>query len=108
MQVDIGDRVSYIEENKANITGGWFTIIDERKKSVNFSNPIHKVGTILVSRVDRKKDNIALKVLDNNYNEKNNNDANVQVKFSDKIKNSFCVFPEKYNDTIIINCTISV
>ena len=107
MQVDVGDRVSYIEENKANISGGWFTITDERKKSVNFSNPIHNAGTVLVTRVDTKKDTITLKVLDNNYNEKTNNAANVQVKFSDKIKNSSCVFPEKYNDTIIINCTIS-
>ena len=107
MQVDVGDRVSYIEEKKANISGGWFTITDERKKSVNFSNPIHNAGTVLVTRVDRKKDSITLKVLDNNYNEKTNNAANVQVKFSDKIKNSSCVFPEKYNDTIIINCTIS-
>ena len=107
MQVDVGDRVSYIEEKKANISGGWFTITDERKKSVNFSNPIHNAGTVLVTRVDKKKDTITLKVLDNNYNEKTNNAANVQVKFSDKIKNSSCVFPEKYNDTIIINCTIS-
>ena len=100
-------KQSYIEENKANISGGWFTITDERKKSVNFSNPIHNAGTVLVTRVDTKKDSITLKVLDNNYNEKTNNAANVQVKFSDKIKNSSCVFPEKYNDTIIINCTIS-
>ena len=107
MQVDVGDRVSYIEEKKANISGGWFTITDERKKSVNFSNSIHNAGTVLVTRVDRKKDALKLKVLDNNYNEKTNNAANVQVKFSDKIKNSSCVFPEKYNDTIIINCTIS-
>jgi len=107
MEVDVGDRVSYIEENKANITGGWFTITDERKKSVNFSNPIHNAGTVLVTRVDRKKDTLTLKVIDNNYNEKTNNEANVQVKFSDKIKNSSCVFPDKYNDTIIINCTIS-
>ena len=107
MQVDVGDRVSYIEEKKANISGGWFTITDERKKSVNFSNSIHNAGTVLVTRVDRKKDALTLKVVDNNYNEKTNNAANVQVKFSDKIKNSSCVFPEKYNDTIIINCTIS-
>ena len=95
------------QEKKANISGGWFTITDERKKSVNFSNSIHNAGTVLVTRVDRKKDALTLKVVDNNYNEKTNNAANVQVKFSDKIKNSSCVFPEKYNDTIIINCTIS-
>ena len=106
-QIDVGERVSYIEEKKANITGGWFTITDERKNSVDFSNSIHNAGTVLITRVDRKKDTIKLKVLDNNYNEKANNAADVQVKFNDKIKNSSCVFPEKYNDTIIINCTIS-
>jgi ABC-type amino acid transport substrate-binding protein len=107
MQIDVGERVSYIEEKKANITGGWFTITDERKNSINFSNSIHNAGTVLVTRVDRKKDTLTLKVIDNNFNEKTNNAADVQVKFSDKIKNSSCVFPEKYNDTIIINCTIS-
>ena len=61
----------------------------------------------MVTRVDMKEDEIALKILDNNHKEKPNNDANVQVKFSDKIKNCSCVFPEKYNKSIIINCTIS-
>ena len=107
MQIDVGERVSYIEEKKANITGGWFTITDERKNSINFSNSIHNAGTVLVTRVDRKKDTLTLKVIDNNFNEKTNNAADVQVKFADKIKNSSCVFPEKYYDTIIINCTIS-
>ena len=108
MQIeDVGERVSFIEEKKANITGGWFSITDERKNSVDFSNSIHNSGTVLITRVDRKKDTLPLKVIDNNFNEKTNNAAVVQVKFSDKIKNSSCVFPEKYNDTIIINCTIS-
>ena len=40
MQIDVGERISYIEEKKANITGGWLTITDERKESVDFSNSI--------------------------------------------------------------------
>ena len=54
------------------------------------------------------KDDIQIKVLDNNYNEKSNNTAELQVKFSDSIKISSCVFPDKYNDTtFLINYTIS-
>ena len=103
----LGERVTHIQEGKANITGGWFTINDERKQLIDFSDSIHNAGTVLVTRVDMKEDEIALKILDNNHKEKPNNDANVQVKFSDKIKNSSCLFPEKYNKSIIINCTIS-
>ena len=103
----LGERVTHIQEGKANITGGWFTINDERKQLIDFSDSIHNAGTVLVTRVDMKEDEIALKILDNNHKEKPNNDANVQVKFSDKIKNCSCVFPEKYNKSIIINCTIS-
>ena len=107
MYIGVGERVSFIEEKKANITGGWFTITDKREESVDFSNPIHNAGTVLCTRVDMKEDTMILKILDNNHKEKTNNDANIQVKFSDKIKNSSCLFPEKYNKSIIINCTIS-
>ena len=57
-------------------------------------------------RIENKKDKIELKVLDNNYKEKSNNTAELQVKFSNSIKISSCTFPNKYNDTILINCTI--
>jgi len=70
IQIDVGERVSYIEEKKANITGGWFTITDERKESVDFSNSIHNAGTVFVTRVDMKNDTVTLKILDNNYEEK--------------------------------------
>ena len=44
-KVNLIGRMDYIQEDKANITGGWFTITDERKKTVNFSNPIHEGKT---------------------------------------------------------------
>ena len=48
-----------------------------------------------------------MNILDNKYKVKTNNTAEIKVKISDKIKTSNCIFPNKYNDTILINCTIS-
>ena len=104
---EIEQRISYIEEEKADITGGWFTITDERKEKVDFSEPFFTAGTVLVVRKDSKKDEIAIKVLDDKYNQKKNNAADILVKFPKRETNSSCVFPEKYNETITINCTIS-
>ena len=101
------ERLTYIEEGKADISGGVLTITEERKKRVNFSNAIYKTGLAFAARTENKKDNIEIKILDNNYKEKSNNTAEIQIKFSNSIKNSSCVFPDKYNDTILINCTIS-
>ena len=107
MTVEVGDRITYIQEGKANISGGWFTITNERKNLVNFSNPIHSAGTVLAVRVDTKKDSISMNILDTKYKVKTNNTAEIKVKISDKIKTSNCIFPNMYNDTILINCTIS-
>ena len=107
MTVEVGERITYIQEGKANISGGWFTITNERKNLVNFSNPIHNAGTVLAVRVDTKKDSISMNILDTKYKVKTNNTAEIKVKISDKIKTSNCIFPNMYNDTILINCTIS-
>ena len=66
-QYEIEQRISYIEEEKADITGGWFTITDERKKWVDFSDAFYTTGTVMVVRKDSKKDEIAIKVLDDKY-----------------------------------------
>ena len=50
------------------MTGGQFTITGERNKIISFSNPIYKVGTLLVIRKDSKKDNLKLTILDIEYN----------------------------------------
>ena len=100
-------RISYIENCNANITGGWLSITDDRKEKVDFSEPFYSSGTVLVVRKDSKKDEIPIKILDGNYEEKKNNVADILVKFPKREAISSCVFPEKYNETITINCTIS-
>ena len=106
-KVSINDRINYLQDGKANITGGWFTITDERKQLVNFSNPVYEGKTVFAVRVDSKNDSLTLKILDDNHNIKANNTANIQVRFPNATKTSYCVFPNKYNETILINCTIN-
>ena len=109
MEINTPERISFIQDKKANITGGWFTASDERKKLINFTTPIHNAGTVLAVRTDIKKDTVKIQVVDELNNKKSNNAADIQVLFPNKniITTSNCVFPEKYDDTILINCTIS-
>lgn len=105
----LGERMTLLQENKADITGGTFTINEERSNIINFSKTIYEGGTVLCVRPDLKKDEIHLSVIGDNYDTKSNNTADIKVKFknSKEIKNSKCVFPENYNDTIILNCEIT-
>ena len=105
--VTVEERITYLEEGKAEISGRAMTITDERKERVNFSNPVYITTTGLLVRTDSKKDVIKIKIIDNNYKEKSNNNAELKVNFSDSIKTSSCIFPDTYNETILINCTIS-
>ena len=109
MEINTPERISFIQDKKANITGGWFTASDERKKLINFTTPIHNAGTVLAVRTDIKKDTVKIQVVDELNNKKSNNAADIQVLFPNKniTTTSNCVFPEKYDDTILINCTIS-
>ena len=99
--------MTFIEEGKADISGGAMTVTEERKQRVHFSNPLCDNSIGLAVRTDSKKDMIKIKIFDNNYKEKLNNNAEVKVQFSDSIKTSSCIFPDTYNETILINCTIS-
>ena len=100
-------RITYLTEGKANITGGLFSITEERKKSVHFSEPILRTSTVFTVRTDSKKEFLTNVVMDKNYEQKSNNNVDIEVKFSNITKTSSCVFPKEFNDTIIINCTIS-
>ena len=104
---EIDERISYIEDGKADITGGYLTITDERKKKVDFSDSYFTAKTVMVVRKDSKKDEIAMTVLDDKYNPKANNAADILVKFPKRETYSSCVFPKKYSDIITIDCTIS-
>ena len=100
------DRIDYLLEGKANITGGLLTITEERKEIIHFSDIILESATILSCRTDSKKEYLTTHIVDNNYDIKPNNNVDIEVKFSNITKNASCIFPVKYNDTIIINCTI--
>ena len=103
-----GERISYITEDKADITGGALTITPEREKLVTFTYPILLAGTnLVVSRENRKLPG-KIQVLDENYTPKENNTISFPVKVGDKDTVSVCVFPEnfEYNELSLINCTI--
>ena len=69
------ERITFLVEGKAEITGGLFTITDYRKKKIHFSNPLYNTGMALTVRIASRKDMIQIKVLDNDYKEKINNSA---------------------------------
>jgi len=100
-------RISYLTEGKANITGGHFTITDERKNHIHFSEPIIRSSTILSVTSHDKKEFLTNIAIDENGVQKPNNNVDINVKFGDLTKTSSCIFPKNYIDTIIINCTIS-
>ena len=99
-------RMSYLTEGKANITGGHFTITEERNKSIIFSEPILKSSTVFTVKTDSKKEFLTNIVLDDNYEERPNNNIDFQAKFSNITKNASCFFPKEFNNTILVNCTI--
>ena len=101
------ERISYLLEGKADITGGHFTITDERKNFIHFSEPIIESNNVFFCRSDSKRENLKTIIVDEKYEEKTNNNVDIEVKFSNISKTSSCIFPKEFNDTIIINCTIS-
>jgi len=95
-----------LTEGIANITGAHFTITEERKESILFSEPILKTSTVFTVRTDSKTEFLTTIVLDENYEEKPNNNIDFKAKFSNTTKDASCFFPKEYNDTILVNCTI--
>jgi polar amino acid transport system substrate-binding protein len=106
LDLNESNRINYLLNGSANITGGHFTINDERKEIIHFSDIILESSTLVSCRLDSKKENLTTHIVDQNYEIKPNNNVDIEVKFSNITKNASCVFPVKYNDTIIINCTI--
>ena len=107
VDLNLEERLTYLKEGKANITGGSFSISEERKKDIIFSDVIYTCGTVLAVRLDSVKSLIPIELYDRNYTRKEKNIIDVNVKFQDdKIKTSSCVLPDYYNDILLINCTI--
>ena len=72
-----------------------------------FSNPIYKSSIVLAVKTKNKKDNLTIQVLDKDYNYKSNNDLQILTRVLYQDKNASCIFPKEYNDTILINCSVS-
>ena len=107
VDLNLEERLTYLKEGKANITGGSFSISEERKKDIIFSDVIYTCGTVLAVRLDSVKSLIPIELYDRNYTRKEKNIIDVNVKFQDdKIKTSSCVLPDYFNDILLINCTI--
>ena len=106
LEFNDSDRIEYLLQGKANITGGIISITEERKKIIYFSDIILESGVYLSCRTEGKKEYLTTYIVDENYEIKPNNNVDIEVKFSNITKNASCVFPVEYNNTIIINCTI--
>ena len=100
---DLADR---LKVSDYDITGGSFTITDERAKSVTFSDPIFDVGVALTVRTDSKKDSIKLSVLNEDFSTSSDNDADIKVKVGGKELDGYCTFPEIYSDEMEVKCSI--
>ena len=106
LSINAGERLTYIKEGKANITGGSFSITEERKKDMYFSDPLYDSPIVLLVRLDSRKDKFPIEIQDSQFETKNNSNVDVNVRFTDKIKTSSCIFPSFFSDVILINCTI--
>ena len=90
----------------ANVNIG-YQIISE-KENLYFSKPIYNGTSILAVRPDSIRNTLPITVLDGNYQQKKNNNYETKVEINGAIKNKICTLPDTfYNDTILINCSIS-
>ena len=87
--------MTYLTEGKANIAGGHFTITEGRKEAIHFLEPILKASTVFTVRTDSKKEFLTNVVIDKNYEQKSNNNVDIEVKFSNITKTSSCVFSKR-------------
>ncbi len=105
--IQLSNSIERMNLDEYDITGGCFTITEEREKTISFSEPIFKVGTALIVRKGSKKDKIKLSLIDDEYNEIENNKATITLDMGDNTLESKCTFPDTFNDTILLNCKIS-
>ena len=75
----LSNSIERMNLDEYDITGGSFTITEERAKTISFSEPIFKVGTALIVRKGCKKDKIKLSLIDDEYNEIENNKATITL-----------------------------
>ena len=71
------NRVDYLLEGKANITGGTFSINEERKEIIHFSDIILETSMVISCRTDSKKEFLTTHIVDNNYGVEPNNNVDI-------------------------------
>lgn len=105
--IELDNAADRMNLDEYDITGGTFTITEERAKTVQFSNPIFRVGTAFAVRTDSKKDKIKLSLFDDEYNEVPDNKASIKLEVGDNTLESKCTFPDIFNDILLLKCKIS-
>lgn len=90
--------------SNADIVGGVYSITEDRKKIMQFSDPLYDSPAVLIVRVENKADEFPIIIRGNDWKQKNT--ADIDVKFGDVTKQSKCTFPEYYSNSLLINCEI--
>ena len=88
-----------------NVYIGCLNITNNQDLGYN-SNVIYESNIVLSTRKDKLKEEITIEILDYKYRRKKNNDLLIPLIYSNISKNSFCIFPSKYDDNIILNCSV--
>ena len=99
--------LTFNEKNEINnnVYIGCLNISNETELGF-FSDTIYESNIVFTTRKDILKDYLTIKILDKNYREKTKNEIIIPIIFSNNRKLSFCIAPEKYNYTIILECYI--
>ena len=97
-----------VDHNDAdiNVYIGYQNITE--REGIYFSKPVYNGSSILAVRPDSIRSKLPLTILDANHQQKKENIYETQVDINGVIKKKECSLPDTfYNDSILINCTIS-
>ena len=93
-------------DDDINVNIGYQNITE--REGIYFSKPIYNSSLILAVRPDSIRSKLPLNVLDANHQQKKENIYETQVDINGVIKKKVCSLPDTfYNESILINCTIS-
>lgn len=65
--INYEERITLLENNEVDITGGFFTITAERQERVEFSNKLYECNIVLAVRLDSKKNEMPLVAVSNDF-----------------------------------------
>ena len=98
--------LSFNKENETNNVYIGCLNISKNQELGYPSDVLYESNIVLLTRKDKIKNEIDIKILDSKYREKKSNDILIPLTYSNMSKSSFCLFPTKYRDNIILNCSI--